>query len=71
MKKVLLEVFILFGAFQLMAQEETSEFKRWQARLRLISVIPDESANIGLIRGDISISTVYVYLFFYKKLGMI
>lgn len=43
------------------AQDENStDFKRWQVRLRGIGVIPNESANIGIIGGDVAISNAFV-----------
>ncbi|NER13330.1 outer membrane beta-barrel protein [Leptobacterium flavescens] len=61
MKKVLFGIFVLLAVFQLKAQDDgTSDFKRWQARLRLISVIPDEDATIQAIGGNADISTSYV-----------
>jgi outer membrane protein len=51
--------------FQLTAQEDVQQkdqddFKKWQVRARLISIIPNESASIEAIGGDVSISTAYV-----------
>ncbi|WP_396150612.1 OmpW family protein [Flavobacterium sp.] len=43
------------------AQEEKSnDFKRWQVRLRGIGVMPNESAKIGIIGGDVAISNAIV-----------
>ncbi|PCE64014.1 OmpW/AlkL family protein [Sediminicola luteus] len=42
------------------AEKSTDDFNRWQARFRLISVIPNESADIGVIGGDVEISTAFV-----------
>ncbi|NAS30872.1 outer membrane beta-barrel protein [Flavobacteriaceae bacterium R38] len=71
MRKLILGIFLLLCTFQLTAQEEKSEEKKWQARLRLISVIPDESATISGIGGDVSISTEYVpeldFTYFFTK----
>ena len=44
------------------AQEETktADFKKWQVRVRGVAVIPDESAKIGIIGGDIDISNTFI-----------
>ena len=55
MKKLILGVFLLSSVYQLAAQNSGL-----QARLRIISVIPDESATIEAIGGDVTISTSYV-----------
>jgi len=64
MKRLLLGVFLVFGVFQMTAQEvdtsDNSEASKWQIRLRLVSVIPDESADIEAIGGDVAISTAFV-----------
>ncbi len=62
MRKLMLGVFLLFGMFQLSAQEDAdaNNDSKWQARLRVISVIPDESATIEAIGGDVNISTSVV-----------
>ncbi len=60
MKKLAFGIFLMFGALLLSAQEVTSETSKWQARFRLITVIPDESATIQAIGGDASISTAFV-----------
>ncbi|MEM6719015.1 MAG: OmpW family outer membrane protein [Bacteroidota bacterium] len=65
MKKAIFSVFLLLGIFQLTAQEDTQQkdqdtFKKWQVRARFISIIPNESATIEAIGGDVSISTAYV-----------
>lgn len=38
----------------------TTDFKKWQVRLRGVAVIPDESANIGIIGGDAEISATVI-----------
>ncbi|KAB8152362.1 outer membrane beta-barrel protein [Kordia sp. TARA_039_SRF] len=58
-------VFLMLGIFQLTAQEDVQQkdqntFKKWQVRARVISIIPNESASIEAIGGDVSISTAYV-----------
>lgn len=74
MKKI---VFALVATSLLMtnvtqAQEEKSDdFKRWQVRLRGIGVVPNESAKIGIIGGDVSISNTIVpeldFTYFFTK----
>jgi len=39
---------------------DDSNFSKWQARFRVISVVPNESATIEAIGGDVNIQTVYV-----------
>lgn len=65
MKKAIFSVFLMLGIFQLTAQEDVQQkdqntFKKWQVRARVISIIPNESASIEAIGGDVSISTAYV-----------
>jgi outer membrane protein len=76
MKKVVFCVFLMLGMFQLTAQEDVQQkdqddFKKWQMRARLISIIPNESASIEAIGGDVSISTAYVpeldFTYFFTK----
>ncbi len=44
------------------AQEEnkTQDFKKWQVRVRGVGVIPTESAEIGVIGGDVNISNTFI-----------
>lgn len=44
------------------AQDEnkTEDFKKWQVRVRGVGVIPDESAKIGVIGGDVDISNSFI-----------
>lgn len=44
------------------AQDEnkTEDFKKWQVRLRVVGVIPSESANIGIIGGDVNIKNTFI-----------
>ena len=56
------------------AQEETNkdqDFNRWQARFRVITVLANESADIGVIGGDVEISTAFVpeldFTYFFTK----
>jgi len=62
MKKLLLSIIAIATiTVSATAQEDTSStFNKWQARFRVISVIPNESATIDVIGGDVEISTAYV-----------
>lgn len=44
------------------AQEKTknTDFKKWQARFRWVTVLPNESATIGTIGGDVNISKSFI-----------
>jgi len=52
-------------------ENTTIDFKKWQVRLRGVSVMPDESANIGIIGGDASISNSFIpevdFTYFFTK----
>ena len=75
MKKLLLSVIALsfFGINSATAQdtETKSDFKRWQVRLRGVSVQPNESAKIGVIGGDAEISAAFIpeldFTYFFTK----
>ena len=58
MKKVVtsfvLGLLFVGSAFAQTTKEETTD-KKWQARFRFVSVLPNESATIGAIGGDIEI----------------
>jgi outer membrane protein len=62
MRKVLLGfVILLVVPFTAMAQDDTStDFAKWQIRLRGLVVAPDDSATIEAIGGDSDISTAYI-----------
>lgn len=55
------------------AQDETKteDFKKWQVRLRGVGVIPSESANIGVIGGDVNIKNTFIpeldFTYFFTK----
>ncbi|WP_333695102.1 OmpW/AlkL family protein [Flavobacterium sp.] len=75
MKKIgilMLTLTLLVGN-SLFAQEEkpAPEFKKWQMRLRAIGVVPNESAKIGIIGGDVAISNTIVpeldFTYFFTK----
>lgn len=75
MKKIVFALLAtsLFSTDFVQAQEEKNDndFKRWQVRLRGIGVVPDESAKIGIIGGDASISNALVpeldFTYFFTK----
>ena len=75
MKKIgiLVIALTLLAGNSLLAQEEkpAPEFKKWQMRLRAIGVVPNESAKIGIIGGDVAISNTIVpeldFTYFFTK----
>ncbi|WP_299368466.1 OmpW family outer membrane protein [Winogradskyella sp.] len=73
MKNLLLFALLLGFTFNLNAQdtEPDDDFKKWQVRLRLINIIPNESADIETINGDVDISTAIVpeldFTYFFTK----
>ncbi|MBC7747283.1 MAG: OmpW family protein [Methylotenera sp.] len=74
MKKIIL-AFMAVSFLTLNAQtkeeNKTPDFKKWQARIRGIAVIPYESAKIGVIGGDVSLSNTFVpeldFTYFFTK----
>ncbi|HPF97830.1 MAG: OmpW family protein [Mangrovimonas sp.] len=71
MKKILFILFVvLFANFQINAQENETNYN-WQVRLRGIAVIPNESATIEAIGGDVAISNAFVpeldFTYFFNK----
>ncbi|MGG8496917.1 OmpW/AlkL family protein [Tenacibaculum sp. TC6] len=57
MKKVLLSfAFIALFITNISAQEKNTNDKKWQARFRWVTVLPNESAEIGTIGGNVEIS---------------
>lgn len=62
MRKVILAlVTLLVIPFTTMAQDDTStDFSKWQIRVRGLVVAPDDSATIEAIGGDSDISTAYI-----------
>jgi outer membrane protein len=72
MKKLLLS-FLVFAllSMSITAQEKSSDFNKWQARFRIITVVPNESATIETIGGDVEISKVVVpeldFTYFFNK----
>ncbi len=76
MRNKFLVAFIAMFSISIMltAQEketDSDDFNRWKVRLRAISVIPNESADIGIIGGDIEIGTAIVpeldFTYFFTK----
>ncbi|OIQ15390.1 MAG: OmpW family protein [Flavobacterium sp. MedPE-SWcel] len=76
MKKIILAAIglALFSTNFANAQEDdntTTDFKKWQVRLRGVAVVPSESANIGVIGGDVDISTAFIpeldFTYFFTK----
>ncbi|WP_459211620.1 OmpW/AlkL family protein [Aquimarina rhabdastrellae] len=71
MKKLVFGIFVLLGVLHSNAQEQESTTNKWQARFRILSVIPDESASIEAIGGDVDISTAFVpevdFTYFFSK----
>jgi len=70
MKKLLLIALTLtLGALSLQAQ--TIPNQRWQMRLRGVTVMPNESANINTIGGDVDINTKFIpeldFTYFFTK----
>ena len=59
-KKVLMCALLIAGVFQINAQEAASEDSPWQARFRVIAVMPSPSATIEAIGGDVDISNAVV-----------
>jgi len=65
MKKIVLSLVVLLTfSFSVYSQQndtdDSKDFSRWQIRLRGIAVIPNESAKIEVIGGDVEISTAIV-----------
>ncbi|KGO95146.1 OmpW/AlkL family protein [Flavobacterium subsaxonicum] len=76
MKKVVLAALAvsLFSVNFAHAQQEentSADFKKWQVRLRGVGVVPQESANIGIIGGDVSLSNTFIpeldFTYFFTK----
>lgn len=51
--------------------DKSEDFKRWQVRLRGVGVVPDESAKIGIIGGDVNIQKTFIpeldFTYFFTK----
>lgn len=63
-RTVLLAIVALFSfSFFASAQDapaNDNDFSKWKARLRVLAVAPNESATIGVIGGDVEISTAFI-----------
>lgn len=63
MKKIILSIVLgtlFFSNVNAQETTKTSDFKKWQARFRWVSVMPNESATIGTIGGDVEISKSFI-----------
>lgn len=60
--KKLFFTFLACASLHTMAAQETTPdtFKNWQVRLRGVGVIPSESADIGIIGGDVRLSQTFI-----------
>lgn len=75
MKKLVFAVMALsvFSVNFATAQDDTKtdDFKKWQVRVRGVGVIPTESANIGIIGGDVKVSETFIpeldFTYFFTK----
>lgn len=57
---VLVTMSLFVTTFTQAQEEKSNDFKKWQVRLRGIGVMPNESAKIGIIGGDVAISNAIV-----------
>ncbi|MGG6231368.1 OmpW/AlkL family protein [Tenacibaculum sp. SDUM215027] len=63
MKKIILSIVLGTLFFSNVNAQETSkkdDFKKWQARFRWVTVLPNESATIGTIGGDVEIGENFI-----------
>ena len=63
MKKIILSIVLGTLFFSNVNAQETAkkdDFKKWQARFRWLSVLPNESATIGTIGGDVEIGKNFI-----------
>ncbi|MFI1773391.1 OmpW/AlkL family protein [Thalassobellus citreus] len=76
MKKIIFTALTLCLAFtSVNAQEDVSanetNFSKWQVRLRGLAIVPNESATIEAIGGDVQISNAYIpeldFTYFFTK----
>lgn len=73
MKKILMIAFAILGVTSSVKAQESSDtdFNRWQVRLRVIAITPNESATIEAIGGDVEISNAFVpeldFTYFFTK----
>ncbi len=73
MKRLFLSLFAvsIFGFGGLAQQKQENHDKNWQVRLRGLAVVPDESAKVGIIGGDVSLGNSFVpeldFTYFFTK----
>ncbi|WKK58091.1 OmpW family protein [Sphingobacterium sp. BN32] len=71
MKKLLLTIAGLFAVGMSFTQAQTTDFNKWQVRLRGVAVIPTPSADIATIGGDVDINTKFIpeldFTYFFTK----
>lgn len=74
MKKTIITVLMLCLTFTFVNAQETeskTDFSKWQVRLRGLAVVPNESATIQAIGGDVQISNAYIpeldFTYFFTK----
>ncbi|WP_142785764.1 OmpW/AlkL family protein [Changchengzhania lutea] len=76
MKKTIFTVLAMCFIFTAVSAQEnepnpTMGFSKWQVRLRAIAIVPNESATIPVIGGDVQISNAYVpeldFTYFFNK----
>lgn len=74
MKRIILALMaVSFLSLTANAQDEVKkdDFKRWQVRVRGVAVVPDESAKIGIIGGDVNIQNTFIpeldFTYFFTK----
>jgi outer membrane protein len=63
MKKIILSIVLgtlFFSNVNAQETTKTNDFKKWQARFRWVSVLPNESATIGTIGGDVEIGKNFI-----------
>lgn len=76
MKKTILTALIVCLAIATVGAQETetssaTNFSKWQVRLRALAIVPNESATIQAIGGDVEISNAFVpeldFTYFFNK----
>lgn len=71
MKKLLLSIAGLFVVGMSFSQAQTTDYSKWQVRLRGVAVIPNPSADIATIGGDVDINTKFIpeldFTYFFTK----
>lgn len=68
---VLLALFTFSGIYAQNDNKQKEQDYKWQVRIRGLAIVPNESAEIGIIGGDAQISTAYVpeldFTYFFTK----